>query len=627
MLRSNIFIVLAIALLLLVVFITSSHVGGASYSSRKYSQLASTQRIIESRQRSLASCVAAEAEYHNTTQRDASAQRTLAAEKAALLEQAAHEDSRIGSVLRELRECLEGVRGLQTDIFGAPVSNPEGHLAKLALRRTELQQRLQLINTTGDWELMNRARAFAVQSALARETRELSSNLSRPYLTPPAPRSAVYSVVFDIGSTGNRVHVFRYRAGEDAVRTLRLEGSFFASNVDPLAACAESVERCGTHLLPLLERAEAQVSSEDQVRTPVEFRATAGLRKLGEARAAAVLAEVRRELVQRGRLWLRGAAPVAILEGGTEGYLAWLTVAYLVERAGGGGNGSGGALPATIDLGGGSTQLAMPLPPEAAGAVVMADEDGGGAGDDGARRSAALAVPREALYAHSYQGLGMREALTEVLYHVRGKCQPRPQGALAPYEPEESLTVDTAAVEHFPCFPTGYSHPLGVRRAEETPARAADFYGCVDVFRRHILHDTKPCGAAHCGSRGVAQPSLANFSGPIFAFSYIYDFMHPFVAPERAAENLVSLREMEAGGAARCAALTLDYIREAGAGGAPAGARETECMGYAYIYALLRYGYKLPEDRFVTVRKQMDGFELSWALGASLLTMKTLYSL
>lgn len=42
------------------------------------------------------------------------------------------------------------------------------------------------------------------------------------------------------------------------------------------------------------------------------------------------------------------------------------------------------------------------------------------------------------------------------------------------------------------------------------------------------------------------------------------------------------------------------------------------CLDLATMYAMLRHGYKIPDEREVTIAKQIDGHELGWCLGAAI---------
>ena len=154
-----------------------------------------------------------------------------------------------------------------------------------------------------------------------------------------AARVHSYGVVVDGGSTGTRVHIFGFDEAGDALWE-DFTAHDRALGRDDTAACLDPLIG---HVLGVLPRAAAGG-------TPVFVGATAGLRKLGEARAATVLREASAVVAAAG---LRPAAASRILTGESEGAFAWVTVNYLLGHLRGGVRRTAGVL----DCGGGSFQV------------------------------------------------------------------------------------------------------------------------------------------------------------------------------------------------------------------------------------------------------------------------------
>jgi hypothetical protein len=144
-----------------------------------------------------------------------------------------------------------------------------------------------------------------------------------------------YALMIDAGSTGSRMHVYKFSnclpasassSTEDALPTL-VDELFYPITPGlssyrgrPLAA-AESLTK-------LMEEAVKAVPKEERACTPIAVKATAGLRMLGAKESQDILDEVER--------WLKKEWPfqvvedgVVIMDGKDEGVYAWITINYV----------------------------------------------------------------------------------------------------------------------------------------------------------------------------------------------------------------------------------------------------------------------------------------------------------
>ena len=186
--------------------------------------------------------------------------------------------------------------------------------------------------------------------------------------------AARYAVVIDAGSTGSRVHIFKFlmnRRGQ-----LELQFDKFDQLKPGLSSYADAPPKAAESLAPLLDLAAATIPADQQATTRVMVGATAGLRLLPDGKADLILAEVRAWLGKRpfkvgaGVVdgWVSGGAgascsglsdasrhawpptacpqfapeDVKILSGVDEGAFAWLTLNYLLGKLGGGEHDTGG---------------------------------------------------------------------------------------------------------------------------------------------------------------------------------------------------------------------------------------------------------------------------------------------
>nr|GMD59907.1 apyrase-like [Ipomoea batatas] len=142
-----------------------------------------------------------------------------------------------------------------------------------------------------------------------------------------------YAVIFDAGSTGSRVHVFRFNQNLDLL-PIGDDVEFFVKTSPGLSSYADDPEAAAKSLEPLLQEAEGVVPTELQPDTPLELGATAGLRMLN------------------------GNAADEILQAGTqEGSYFWVALNYLLGNLGK----DYQKTIATIDLGGGSVQMSYAI--------------------------------------------------------------------------------------------------------------------------------------------------------------------------------------------------------------------------------------------------------------------------
>lgn len=161
-----------------------------------------------------------------------------------------------------------------------------------------------------------------------------------------------YAVVFDAGSTGSRVHVFKFAtSGSGPV----LLSDTFEQLKPGLGDSGWSNEpaRAAASLTPLIDKAIAAVPASQHATTPIEVRATAGLRSLPGTTADHILEEVGKLLAASPFMQITDG--VSIMDGVDEGAYAWLTLNYLLGNTGK----PMEQLVGAIDLGGGSVQQAF----------------------------------------------------------------------------------------------------------------------------------------------------------------------------------------------------------------------------------------------------------------------------
>uniref|UniRef100_A0A8C2WFZ6 nucleoside diphosphate phosphatase n=1 Tax=Cyclopterus lumpus TaxID=8103 RepID=A0A8C2WFZ6_CYCLU len=176
----------------------------------------------------------------------------------------------------------------------------------------------------------------------------------------PAPRhrrpasstaggSFQYGIMFDAGSTGTRIHIFKFQT--ELNEAPKLAHETFRALKPGLSAYADDPEKCAAGLKELLEVAKSTVPPSSWTLTPVVLKATAGLRLLPGEKAEHLLDRVRALFTESP--FLSRDDSVSIMDGTDEGISAWITVNFLTGDL----HTADSSTVGMLDLGGGSTQI------------------------------------------------------------------------------------------------------------------------------------------------------------------------------------------------------------------------------------------------------------------------------
>jgi apyrase len=251
--------------------------------------------------------------------------------------------------------------------------------------------------------------------ALAAATGTFVSLVPRSLVASLLARPASYAVVVDAGSSGTRVHVFRFYPAQPGKNSLPiLAGTPTVVRRTPgLSAFTDDPSSAGRQVEDLLRVAATAVPPWQRADTPVVLLATAGLRLLatqwGDAVAQSVLDACKPALGDSGFLFREEWAH--ILPGPDEGAFAWVAANYaagrLFEQAR-----DGGHTPTVgvLELGGASAQVTYSLGPARGLGGPEGLPPGVNAADvkDVALRigETAWAATINRLYTHSFLGIG-----------------------------------------------------------------------------------------------------------------------------------------------------------------------------------------------------------------------------
>ena len=444
-----------------------------------------------------------------------------------------------------------------------------------------------------------------------------STKCTKPY--NPSKPLVQYALMIDAGSTGSRIHVYKFN---NCGPTPQLENEEFKmtekrAGGSGLSSYKSDAEGAAQSLDPLMKVAMDTVPDEYKSCSPVAVKATAGLRLLGDEMSGRILDAVRNRLetVYPFPVVSKDKGGVEIMPGEMEGVYAWITTNYLLGKIGGPDKSPTAAI---FDLGGGSTQIVFqptfPDAPKGGMPAKMEEGDHKYTLEFGGRHFE--------LYQHSHLGYGLmsaREALHSYVLEKELDASP------------DSLRWLEEPIAN-PCIAPGANRSVTIKFPADHALKGEQsvvMYGPNDSLPAQcrsltegILHKEKACNVSPCSFNGVHQPSLAKTFAreDLYVFSYFYDRTKDLGMPDSfTIRELHDLTHQVCSGAETwkttfAGVLTtdnkkaLDELED----------RPEWCLDLNFMLSLLHTGYELPIDREVNIAKKIAGNELGWCLGASL---------
>jgi len=402
--------------------------------------------------------------------------------------------------------------------------------------------------------------------------------------TIPYPKLPLiqYALMIDAGSTGSRIHVYRFNYCN---RSPTLEDEVFKEIKPGLSSYPDDPKAAADSLEPLLQLAMSKIPEELQDCTPIAVKATAGLRLLGEEKSEAILKAVEEKIKKEYPFNLPKENGVIVMEGKDEGVYAWITVNFLLDKIG---NDQKEDTVAVMDLGGGSTQIVFePLTIDHLQYPIPES-------DEGYRVELKFGNYNYILYQHSYLGYGLMEARRSIL--------------------SNNADSEQAIAEHSvvnKCFPNSFNNDINVKGTDDTVTVTGtdnlNFRDCYKTVKSALFNKTIACTTNPCSFDGIYQPSITETFGnnDIYAFSYFYDrttVLGMGLNPE--VEDIAELARKVCNNDNELADKTKDdpYF----------------CMDLTYLYTLLSYGYDIKTDKKILLAKKINNIETGWCLGATI---------
>jgi guanosine-diphosphatase len=422
-----------------------------------------------------------------------------------------------------------------------------------------------------------------------------------------------YVVMIDAGSSGSRVHVYEF---DTSVSPPKLLNEVFEQLKPGLSSFDTDTKGAAASLDKLLDVAVEKIPKDKQGCTPIAVKATAGLRKLGNEKANAILAEVRRHLETDYPFAVVEGDGISVMEGKDEGVYAWITTNYLLGNIG---SSEKNPTAAVFDLGGGSTQIVFE--PEFADDSKMIE---------GEHKYDLNFGDRDfTLYQYSHLGYGLNEARNKmnsliVESHLKtntelaaSKFTDAKAAKAASEEGKSSITLPS------PCIPPKVTSENVVVELGKDEFYVVNFQGPSSpagaqcrFYAEKVLNKEVECTQKPCSFNGVHQPSLNRAfkkSSDMFVFSYFYDRTTPLGFPTSfTVEELHDLAKVVCNGEEHWKEVLLDdHIKEL--------KEEPQwCIDLSFISALIHNGYDIPFNRELRTAAKIDGNEIGWCLGASL---------
>lgn len=368
-----------------------------------------------------------------------------------------------------------------------------------------------------------------------------------------------YGIMFDAGSTGTRIHVFKFQM--ESKEAPKLNHETFRAIKPGLSAYADDPQQCKAGIIELLEVAKSSIPPSVWNVTPVVLKATAGLRLLPGEKAKHLLDQVRALFLQSP--FLSREDSVSIMDGTDEGISAWITVNFLTGDL----HGADSPTVGMLDLGGGSTQITFS--PQDEKTIQTSPFD--------FIRSFQMFNVTHTVYTHSYLGLGLMSARLAVL----GGVEASPLGG------------STELVS--PCLAPEYSgsweHADIMYTVKGQKAGEPVYEACLNKVEKVLYKKV--------------MKAYEDADMDFYAFSYYYD---------RAVD--LGIIEEKKGGTIRVS----DYINSAKTVCSSLSLNPPQspflCLDLVYISVLLQeLGF--PSHKQFKLARTINEVETSWALGAT----------
>lgn len=472
----------------------------------------------------------------------------------------------------------------------------------------------------------------------------LSDKLSDADLNMLPKESFSYLTIIDAGSSGCRAHVYRYGKLGSADGPLYVLPQHDSKKVKPgLSTFNKNPKDAGPSLTDLVQFMKEKVPEADWEVTPIWLKATAGLRMLSANESEAILESIREFLLNKSNSpFLFHSTWARIISGNEEGGFGWIAFNYLKKIIGPKKSTKVKSPPyAVIEMGGASAQVsqmapsikdAEAIPPEYRFSFTIEDDD-------------------YHLYTHSYLGYGAEQAREK--YSKYSQQSPNDPCTIKGSAASKRILLDRS--RHLEAANVSGSVSNNEKNLSLTDAVSVSlpakteakgilktcaknmislFSSVVNLSRRtQECNQPKP-HTFNC----VHQPRFVIESTNILAFeNFFYMSSALGVKPIRTHKNYLKVTSASNSSSAVATIFPLETtasnIKEASEefcslhwntvqASYPRDAQSKDvntkmCFISGFSYSFLVDGLKIPENKIITIQKEVDGSEIEWALGAA----------
>ncbi|CAD8196466.1 unnamed protein product [Paramecium pentaurelia] len=378
-----------------------------------------------------------------------------------------------------------------------------------------------------------------------------------------------YGVMFDAGSSGTRVYVYSWSCRENKTMAyINITEKTLEYKVEPgIDSFGKDLESLKSYIDDLIQFAYENVPYNMHKYTPIMLAATAGMRMIPTFYQIQIISTIR-DIFRSSKFLFHRDDWCRIITGQEEGAYMWLSINYMIGKLGITDN----EHALTVDLGGGSTQLAFKPKQNIDNSEVN------------------LRIPNHnqyKIYSQSYLYYGIDQAKKVI------------------FENEMKKLDKNNLVYQSPCFHNGYRNTYKYN-SSYIIIGTGNINKCVDLINQYLNNDKSKCIYENCGINGVYQPEID--SELIYGLGGV-QFMAEFLNLEEYTLEQYFIN------AVKFCTLSYEEIQQH-----EIYSKNKYSNGnyfsVLYVYSLLSHGYGIKQNQIIRSPKLIGNITPTWTLAA-----------